>query len=90
MATVKIPKITHEEIDADEFRRAARKFRPSSAPVFAIDDIVTVTRDFGRVVPGVVIGCDARIGGWSYQVVTPRADGVLENLQFAEDKIRRS
>lgn len=87
MPSVKVPKIVVEEIDNDEFRKACLKFAPKEPPAFQFKDIVSVTRDFGRLAPGVVIGCESRIDGHSYQVVTPRFDGVLEVGQYPADKL---
>ena len=86
---VKIPKVVTEEIDGAEFVRAARKLRPDSAPAFALDDLVEVVRDWGRKVPGVVIGISLRSGGWYYDCVTPRADGVLEAGSYSADKVTK-
>ncbi len=86
---LEIPRIVMERIDPDEFRKACRKYRPADDLAFAIDDIVTVKRDFGRVVPGVVIGISPGVGGWVYSVVCPRSDGVLESLTFNATKMTK-
>lgn len=89
--TVKLPRVVIEEIDAMEFQKAARKHRPGSDPKYQIDCIVSVVRDFGRKVPGVVVGVDSRSPDeWHYSIICPDYRGVLERLTFRESQIEKT
>jgi hypothetical protein len=88
---VKIPTLTFEEVSTDRFRNEClARFLPAKVPKFKVGDVVEVVTDFGRKLPGTVIGVQA--GGsdkpWFYDIARPRlADGVLERVRVSDDRL---
>lgn len=91
MCKINVPAYATEEITTGEFIRRAQNLFPETDPKFKLRDVVLFS-EYGNVerkTPGVVIGFEPRVGGWSYTLVVAETGktGMCRKDHAPEDRV---
>ena len=88
---LQIPRLVYEDVEPSAFVAACSKLTPPTQPKFALRDVVIMAGAFGRKLPAVVAGVEARSEKcWHYTLIRPRDyDGGLERVAASEEDLMK-